>query len=346
MRCGKHERFGGKCGWGALGFMACVASFPGMAMAEEPSEQVKATARSLGYDAVDAMNRGAYEEAVDLFGRARSLVNAPTLAVHQAECLEKLGRIAQAADIYGTTARYPLETSSPPDYRKAVATAETRWLSLRSRLPRLDLTIAGEDIAGVDVLVDGQSIPPARLGTSIPLDPGSRVIEVVKGNRRATATVTMSEGRSTAVTLFLPLGQTASTESGVGETAGGTSSAGASSGGESGVVESSGQRTWGWVTLGVGAAGLLTGTVTGIVVGAKNGDFAESCENRHCTQRRAEVDSYNRLRTVSTVGFAVGIVGVGAGITLLLTAPAKHTQTAKVVQPWVGIGSAGVQGDF
>ena len=64
------------------------------------------------------------------------------------------------------------------------------------------------------------------------------------------------------------------------------------------------------------------------------------------------------MATVSPVGFAVGFVGVGVGVVLLLTggsksaslgAPqrAKHEPKHSVhVEPWFGSEAAGVQGTF
>jgi hypothetical protein len=107
------------------------------------------------------------------------------------------------------------------------------------------------------------------------------------------------------------------------------------------------QHTLGWVTVGVGAAGLAVGALSGVWVADKHGSLRrdgcsdEVCQGDSFTDR---VDTYNTLRTVSTTGFIVGAVGTVAGVTLLLTSP-KRDKT-----PSVGVTMApnlfSVQGAF
>jgi hypothetical protein len=52
------------------------------------------------------------------------------------------------------------------------------------------------------------------------------------------------------------------------------------------------------------------------------------------------------MGTISTVGFIVGLVGAGAGVVLLVTAPKAQTTSAASVSPYIGVGSAGVAGRF
>ena len=79
------------------------------------------------------------------------------------------------------------------------------------------------------------------------------------------------------------------------------------------------QRTLGWVGLGVGGAGLVFGGVTGLVVLSKKSALEDDgCVDARCYSDQADdVDSYNSMRTLSTVGFAVGGLGVAAGAALL-----------------------------
>ena len=64
-------------------------------------------------------------------------------------------------------------------------------------------------------------------------------------------------------------------------------------------------------------------------------------------KRGDDNDSYHRWRNVSTMGFSVGTITLGTGVLLVLTSPSEgqETDTAKV-EPWVGLGSAGVRGGF
>ena len=59
-------------------------------------------------------------------------------------------------------------------------------------------------------------------------------------------------------------------------------------------------------------------------------------------------DSIDTRATLSTAMFVVGGVGLTAGLVLLLTAPKAKpaTPTKASVEPWIGIGSAGLRGTF
>ena len=58
-----------------------------------------------------------------------------------------------------------------------------------------------------------------------------------------------------------------------------------------------------------------------------------------------EVKSHNQSVTLSWVGFVGGAVLAATGVTLLATAPRKNAE-ARHVAPWIGLGSAGVEGRF
>ncbi len=112
-------------------------------------------------------------------------------------------------------------------------------------------------------------------------------------------------------------------------------------------AESAGPPTLAWVAFGVGGAGLLFGVTAGLVAGSKHSSLSNLCDNTAgtCPPVYAnDLDSFHTWRTVSTVGYLVGGLGVAAGAVLWLTAPkAASTMTARV---WVGPASAGIAGRF
>ena len=95
----------------------------------------------------------------------------------------------------------------------------------------------------------------------------------------------------------------------------------------------------------MGAAGLALGATTGLIVVLKYGDLNSQCKNRNCNgEHTPEVNTYNTMRTLSTVGFIVGGVATAAGVTLLLTTP-KENSSARVgicLSP----NTAAIEGDF
>jgi hypothetical protein len=110
------------------------------------------------------------------------------------------------------------------------------------------------------------------------------------------------------------------------------------------------QRTIGFVAIGVGAAGLLVGGITGGLALSKHGEITESCRDGHCpTGTEAlynpEIDSYNAMGTISTIGFIAGGALAATGVVLMLTAPKKMT-TQATITPLVGLGFIGAKGAF
>jgi hypothetical protein len=74
-----------------------------------------------------------------------------------------------------------------------------------------------------------------------------------------------------------------------------------------------------YVALGTGGAGLVVGTLFGVLALSQASDVKSTCTNGVCP--RAEESASNAAKTkgwVSTVGFGVGIVGVSVGAALLV----------------------------
>jgi hypothetical protein len=324
--------------------VACTMVVPSGAVAQEIDPQARAAARALVEEGDKLWTQEDYAGALDRFTRAHGLVNAPTIAIRQAECLEKLGRIVEASEIYMAVSRARLEAGAPDAFKRAVASALERVAALRERLSMLELKIEGEDLDGVKVLVDGRQIPSALVGATFPIDPGDRVIEVVKGNRKVRETVSIGEKETKSLVLTLPPGEPEPVAPPVEPTPQPRPGPAPVQGS---VEPPSSQPTWGWITLGVGAAGLAVGGATGFLAMGKRGSLDDTCVDGKCPPaQQGDVDSYNQMRMISTIGFGVGIVGVGAGLTLLLTAPDPQPRETAGVRPWVGVGSAGVEGRF
>jgi hypothetical protein len=96
----------------------------------------------------------------------------------------------------------------------------------------------------------------------------------------------------------------------------------------------------------VGGAGLVFGGVTGAMVLGKQDDLEANsrCGDNACgPSQKGDVDSYNSLRTLSTVGFIAGGVVAAAGVVIVLTAPKTQSPSAAL---WLGPSSAGVRGSF
>jgi hypothetical protein len=127
--------------------------------------------------------------------------------------------------------------------------------------------------------------------------------------------------------------------------------------------QSSPLRTVGWVTAGVGAAGLALGTVFGVVaIGKRNdynaavGDPANQCGPNRQTCNQTVKDARNAIdgpATISTVALVAGGVLTAGGLALVLFAPSgKKAEPSSArrrglqLGAGVGLGSAFVTGSF
>lgn len=84
-------------------------------------------------------------------------------------------------------------------------------------------------------------------------------------------------------------------------------------------VAGGGVSPWAWIGFGIGAAGIITGTVTGALALAEADELEEICNGTVCTTTRGEqYDDGVRLAHASTGMFVVGGAGVVLGVAALI----------------------------
>ena len=206
---------------------------------------------------------------------------------------------------------------------------------------------AGHDAVGVTITMDGQPLA-ASAGTAIELDPGVHIFtfeaqgqpkvdkrlvvsEGVKERREVLVVVDGSKQRGDAMSSAKTLEPVAVTSvPSKSEVA----------------ARPSGPPMLAWAAFGVGGAGLTLGVVAGLVAGGKHSTLAGECDgntNTCAPQYAGDLDAFHTWRTVSTIGYVVGALGVAGGATLWLTAPNARSNAAHV---WLGPASAGIAGRF
>lgn len=105
-------------------------------------------------------------------------------------------------------------------------------------------------------------------------------------------------------------------------------------------------RTWAYVAGGVGAAGLVTFAVAGLMAHSTFDDLNGACNGGPCPpDKSGEISSGKTQQTIANVALVVGIAGVAAGATLfVLSLPKGPAPSSAAVV--VGPAWAGVQGRF
>jgi hypothetical protein len=296
--------------------------------AEEDAE-MRTAARDLATQGGQAFDAGKYAEASDFFRRAHELVAAPSIALMQARSLAKLGQLLAAMDIYEQTARLKLADDAPEAYVTAVQTARVEIEEVRTRLPRLKLTVLGTANGdGSQVTIDDKPTPAALLGVERPVDPGEHHIAVrVGGQTRAARDLSVVEGESYQVELDAhPAEPAAKPPAPPVETRSQASS-------------SLNPRTLGYVGLGIGVVGFGVGTFTGLVALHHKSNLDSAC-HPGCPQSSAsDIDSWRTNRTVSWLSYSVSVAAAAGGILLLtLGKPNQEHVAVRALPNGVQIG--------
>jgi len=97
-----------------------------------------------------------------------------------------------------------------------------------------------------------------------------------------------------------------------------------------------------YLGFGVGAAGALVGTATGIVSLSKASSAKDQCEETSCwPEARSDADSAKRYATVSNISFGVGLAGVAIGLIGWLSSSADSASKPESVRLLVTPAHAG-----
>ncbi len=331
-----------------------------------PTDDQKAAARMLGTDGVRAAMAGDCRTAVDKLSRAEALVHAPTTALPLAKCQIQLGKLVAGTEILNRMLNEVLPANAPEPWIDAKKQVQPLLDANAPKIGKLRVHVDRPAGATGDVAftVDGSPVPSVLLDNDRPTDPGAHhVTATAAGFTTAEADVSLTEGQSRTVSLRidpLPPGAAPAVGQAPATSPPATSppvtsapAAAVSSMTAVDTSEPSPNRTPAYVVLGIGGAGLLVGTVFGIVALGNKSSLDADCpagKNACPASKASDVSSLNSsLNTnalLSTIGLAVGVVGVGVGGYLLLSASSSGPKTGVTVRPWLGLGSAGLNGSF
>lgn len=311
----------------AFGFSLGV----GEARAEEPDASMRMAARELAVSGAEAFDKQDFATALDRFQRAESLYKVPSIAVMIARCYARLGLVVEAVDKYEETLRMPLDAAAPEAFQRAVAEATAEVEPVRARVARLELRLPAEVPAGLRVTLDQKTLPPALLGVPVPLNPGVHHLAArAPGRTPYSSDVTLSEGSHQSLELSLP-------ESAKVDAPAASSSTEASASSKSHRVS-----TLSIALLAGGGVAIAVGAVTGISALNHKADLDEACKPGCPSSMSSDLDAFRTNRTLSYLGFGVGLAAAGAGTYFLLHEGSSGGQVGALVVP----GGAALKGTF
>ncbi len=317
------------------------------AVAQPVDDQLRATARALADEGMSFFEKKQYADALDRFDRAAAIIQAPTITLHAARSLDKLGRLIEAAERYRTCINTTLDANAPPAFVGAQDAARTELQTLTPRIPSVEVVVNGPGADQAAVTLDGKPIPKALVGVKMLVNPGDHKIGATTETHTDLEEVTVTEKQASRVVLELepkvdgndtpppqtdkPVSQPWSTKkrAGVGLLAAG------------------------------GALGIV-GIATGISAINKEPKLEEYCpaelaeQNKPCPLTTEEkpvytklYDEYSALRVVSSVGLVLGGAAIVTGVVLFVTgSKAKPATTSFHIEPLIGPSSVGFRGTF
>lgn len=306
-----------------------------------PSPAEKEAAHKFMDDGVAKMRANDPVHALENFLKAHELMHVPTTGVAVAKAHLAAGHLVEAHSAASDVVKMAKEPGEPKVFEKARKEARDIEASVKGKIPTVRIHVRGP--APTLVAIDGAEIPVASLAEPVPVNPGKRLItaKAADGSEGRTE-IEMKEGdKSDADVSLLPKSASSADVSkpadkpadkkpadpnpkpgekpkvlGFGNDEGSTRSH------RSGLAE--GLIFGGF---GVGAIGIGVGAVTGLMTLGKASDVKDNCANNVCgPEAKDDLDGANTLGLISTVGFVVGIAGLGAGILGLVMPEAMTTK--------------------
>lgn len=311
--------------------------------AEDASATETAAARSLAVEGLKLAQANNCAEAVPKLERAEKLYHSTVVAVRLGECYVSVGRLVEGTEILRKSLREPQTGEPTPALTKALERAQKLLDATKPRIAGLTVKVAA--VQDMTVKIDGVVVPSALVDTEVPTDPGEHSVEAsAPGFLKSATRLSVGEGEKKSVTLTLTRDPNAAvapvpppTEAGSKAAAAPVAAAPAPPPVPSPAppAERAPNRTGAYVALGVGAAGLVTGGVLGLLTMQKHNDLKNDCPDDVCpSERQSDLDSAKRLGNFSTIAVGVGAAGLLLGTVLFFTAsPSSADRAAHAPSP-------------
>jgi hypothetical protein len=292
--------------------------------------QTAATADALFRSGKEAVARGDLERGCAELAESQRLDPAIGTLLNLADCETRAGQLTVALGQYQAA----LDQMAPTDFR--IPFAKESLKRLDAQVPRLTVHVKDMvPLAGMRLRLDDVELGPASLDVALPVDPGRHTWSLsVPGRIEVRGEVSVGKGE--ARTVELTAGALATPNDASPPPATPRVSIAPASGGAPSTA-----RTAGFVAGGIGIAGLVVGTVTGVMTVAAANTYKDDCKNGGCNSQGLAAASTGRVtQWVSPVACALGVAGVAVSSYLLFFRPSPNRGVA--VSPDVGPNGTGV----
>jgi serine/threonine-protein kinase len=339
-----------------LGALGAALLMPLPAAAQTTTAQ-KATAEAYFDDALRLMKTASYAEACTKLEASQRLEPAVGTLLYLGECYEKRGRTASAWVTFRDAEALARSLAQPQRAEMARVHAER----LQAGLSRITVEISSEARATSGLQVRCGSVPldPALPSVPLPVDPGEVVVEATApGYLPYSRSVNVAAGAKLTATIPALARQAAASAT---PTTPATASPATAPPQSVAPVEVAEPFSGAFpsplparepppslvlpVTLGaIGLVGLGVGGVFGLKSISNASEARDLCPNGACSEARGEtlMDSARHQAQISNVAFAVGAVGLAAGVIVFVLGRPKKVEQAVAVSPWLSPAQAGL----
>jgi hypothetical protein len=301
-----------------LAFVPRVASARESAQTEEPASETSAPADERSTRASDpggaealfqkgreAMVAEDYDAACQFFLESLSLDQAVGTVMNLATCEEKRGHLTASWERW----HQALRLLDPNDDRVLFAEDQLTWIS--ARLAHLTIRLTGANPKDITIRRDGVVVGTGSLGQELPVDPGEHLVTVEGARYEPKRYTIMLESGGTAELVVSP---------------------GPPKAVDAPKVERDGtaQLVGALAAFGVGAAGLTTAIVTGVLLPGKDRKVEQNCPNQMCNEVGIKtISEAQTMLALNTAGWIAAGVGLAGGTVLLLTLPKSDKADSK-----------------
>lgn len=314
---------------------AAVLTLGAATAGAQPSWRDKAEAKQLYRQGKFLVRKGDFEAAAEKFQAADEKDPQPSYKLELARMLVEKGAFAEATStLEACSALEPKQWAEKNAQKKCGTFAD----EVNERSPKLGVQIFEPEASLVTVTVDGDTVDPGD--GPFALDPGEHEVEAeAEGYESFSKKVQLEESKTETVEITLQ------------KSAASLGDDGGKKGGGGGLSPIPAYVAWG-----VGAVGLGLGIGFGVsAIQTTNQVLRDyGCEDNACpAEAEDDLNTAKLNGNISTAGFVIGFTGVVAGTVLFLFSgddedePKEGVEAeAVVVQPMIGPGYLGLQGQF
>jgi hypothetical protein len=325
-----------------------------------------AAARNLAVEGVKLAQSGRCTDAIDKLERAEKLHHSAIVLGKLGECYVQEGRLVDGTETLRRMLREPLPASPSPALSKAYEQAKSALDAASPKVAGVTVSVSAPEGTEVTITLDGRPVSDASVGVERPIDPGEHAVSATApGYLKAERKITAAPGEKLLVALELqkdPYWKPPATPAAepVPVPVAVLPSDYANLNDPAPVEPRKPNRTAAYVAWGVGAVGLATGAGFGVVAWNGKKKLDDECAAGVCPPDQSDrLESAKLAGTISTIGFGVAGAGAILGTVLFFTAGSGSTERPPSAaaaldsrrsmfraRPFVGFGSAGVNGEF